>query len=676
MVVVKTVLFVPEAGAAEGVDGIDDGDKVFEEFGGNVFVGGIVGGEFERDGEHGGAVEGHPGGAIGLFEAASIAAGEGLGAVEHANVVEAEEAAGEEVAAGDVFAIDPPGEVEHEFVKGALEEGDVALAFGGGHFVDAPDGPGVDGGVDIGEGKFVGGDLAVGVHVPFAEEKFELVFGEGAVDFGQGDHVKGQVPGGEPGIFPLVGHGDDIARVEVGPVGVARVGVAVGWGNLAGVALAPVVDDVVIKLLGPEEAGVGLAGDVARFGGVAGEAVFVEGVGLGEASGEGGVAVDEGGGEDEGIVGEAEADGGAAAGGDVEAVEEGCFGAILFGVSGGGVALDEGAVEGVFGEGGFIGMLIECLEVGVIFGEEEFGRSGGGFFGGGWAGGFGGEVHGAEGGVLGFDDAGTALEEGGAAGGFFVFGAPGPGVAEPKGGQEGDGCGGGTAIVDGDADENVVGVGFGVFRENVEVAGVVKDAGVGEFEFRVGAGAAAVFFDQAGVGEFGLRVFVEGLHVGVGGGAIEVVVIFFDIFAVVAFVAGEAEEAFLEDGVLVIPEGEGEAEAAFAVGNAQEAVFAPAVGAGAGVIVGEVTPAIAVGGIIFADGGPLALGEVGAPAFPVVLAEGVLVEAEVFESGCGHGGGSEVKGIVGDVGWRGKERGRERGRRWVVTEFFWAYALT
>ena len=67
VVVVEAILFVPEAGAAEGVGGIHDGDEVLEEFGGYVFVGGVVGGEFNGDGEHGGAVEGHPGGAVGLF---------------------------------------------------------------------------------------------------------------------------------------------------------------------------------------------------------------------------------------------------------------------------------------------------------------------------------------------------------------------------------------------------------------------------------------------------------------------------------------------------------------------------------------------------------------------------------------------------------------------------------
>ena len=138
-----------------------------------------------------------------------------------------------------------------------------------------------------------------------------MVFGEGAIHFGEGDHVEGEIPGGEPGVFPFVGHGDDITGVEVAPVGVAGIGVARRRWDLAGVALAPVVDDVVIELLGPEESGVGLAGDVAWFLGVVGQAMIVKGVGFGDAVGKCGVAIDEGGGEDEGIVGEAEADGGA-----------------------------------------------------------------------------------------------------------------------------------------------------------------------------------------------------------------------------------------------------------------------------------------------------------------------------------------------------------------------------
>ena len=49
-------------------------------------------------------------------------------AVEHADVVEAEEAALEDVAALGVLAVDPPGEVEQQLVEDALEEREVAAS--------------------------------------------------------------------------------------------------------------------------------------------------------------------------------------------------------------------------------------------------------------------------------------------------------------------------------------------------------------------------------------------------------------------------------------------------------------------------------------------------------------------------------------------------------------------
>ena len=52
--------------------------------------------------------------------------GQRRAAVEHADVVEAEEAALEDVAALRVLAVHPPGEVEHQLVEDALEEREVA----------------------------------------------------------------------------------------------------------------------------------------------------------------------------------------------------------------------------------------------------------------------------------------------------------------------------------------------------------------------------------------------------------------------------------------------------------------------------------------------------------------------------------------------------------------------
>jgi hypothetical protein len=70
-------------------------------------------------------------------------------------------------------------------------------------------------------------------------------------------------------------------------------------------------------------------------------------------------------------------------------------------------------------------------------------------------------------------------------------------------------------------------------------------------------------------------------------GGVEVVVALLDVLAVVALGPGEPEQPLLEDGVGGVPEREGEAEPALAVGDAEEAVLAPAVAAGAGVVVGR-----------------------------------------------------------------------------------------
>ena len=48
--------------------------------------------------------------------------GQRLRAVEDADVVQAKEAAGEEIVALGVLAIDPPGEIEQQLLESALEE--------------------------------------------------------------------------------------------------------------------------------------------------------------------------------------------------------------------------------------------------------------------------------------------------------------------------------------------------------------------------------------------------------------------------------------------------------------------------------------------------------------------------------------------------------------------------
>ena len=74
--------------------------------------------------------------------------------------------------------------------------------------------------VDIAEVPLVGRDLAVGVHVLFADREIELLLGEVGIDQ-QSDSVEGQVPRRVPRVFPLVRHGDDVTVEHVEPLAVA-----------------------------------------------------------------------------------------------------------------------------------------------------------------------------------------------------------------------------------------------------------------------------------------------------------------------------------------------------------------------------------------------------------------------------------------------------------------------
>ena len=195
-------------------------------------------------------------------------------------------------------------------------------------------------------------------------------------------------------------------------------------------------------------------------------------------------------------------------------------------------------------------------------------------------------------------------------------GAPAPGVAEPEVGEDVQRRGVGASIVGLDLDAEVFRCRLGVLDEDVEIAVLFEDARIEQLEFEVMRAASAVLLHEPTVGEFPLRVLVEELHVRVRRRIVEVEVIFLDVLAVIALRRRQAEEAFLEDRVLAVPEGGGEAEELIAVADAGDAVLAPAVGLAAGEVVGEVAPGVAVGGIVLADGRPCAVADVGPPPPP------------------------------------------------------------
>ncbi len=189
--------------------------------------------------------------------------GQRLAAIEDADVIEPEKAAGKDVLAARVFAIDPPGEVDQQFLKRAGQEHLVALLRRTGRFVDLPHAPGMHRRIDVAEMPFVGGDLAAGMHVPFAQEQDHLFLGKVGIQAGHRHHVKGQVPGGVPGILPLVGHRDHVAIEQVPPIAVASFLSRRTGRHAVGIAVEPGVDGVVIELFRPQQSCVGLPHDLA-----------------------------------------------------------------------------------------------------------------------------------------------------------------------------------------------------------------------------------------------------------------------------------------------------------------------------------------------------------------------------------------------------------------------------
>ena len=137
---------------------------MLDELGDHVLAGGVVGGEFHGKLGHVLAEQRHPRRAVRLLQVAP--GGQRCAAVEYADVVEAEEAALEQVLAEPVLTVRPPGKIQQQLVEGRLEKINIGLASQGLLGAMEEQGcPGMDRRVHVAEVPFVGGDLVAGVQV-------------------------------------------------------------------------------------------------------------------------------------------------------------------------------------------------------------------------------------------------------------------------------------------------------------------------------------------------------------------------------------------------------------------------------------------------------------------------------------------------------------------------------
>ncbi|MGC4089204.1 MAG: hypothetical protein QM756_15230 [Polyangiaceae bacterium] len=311
------------------------------------------------------------------------------------------------------------------------------------------------------------------------------------------------------------------------------------------------------------------------------------------------------------------------------------LGTLLVRVRGGALAVHHVAVEGVFGVRRGSGDAEQALTVGLVLGEQELPSVSTRVEG---------EHHIAERSVRHRYASFGAREQLRPLTVAFAAAPPRPRIAKPQRRQHVQACLVAPRVLDRDADQNVFGPRLGVLRDHVEVLSVVERPAVGDLELRLLLAARAIFFHQARVGKLSARILVQRLQVRRRRRSVQVVVELLDVLTVIAFRPGQAEQALLQDGVAFVPQREREAQARLAVTNAEQAIFAPAVGAAARLIVGEVVPALAVRGVVFTHRAPLALGKVRAPALPILDAPGVLTQALAL--GGLHMGARRRRGIV------------------------------
>src|ERR1700720_2663026 len=135
--------------------------------------------------------------------------------------------------------------------------------------------------IQIRELPLVSRNLTVRMLKLFKQQEPQLLLRELRINERERDAMKGQIPGGEPRILPLVRHRQHAHRVQVQPTRVATAAARLRRRPVGIVAVEPNVDVIKIDLLTPEHAGESLPLNATLvFAGVGGMNGIVELVGL------------------------------------------------------------------------------------------------------------------------------------------------------------------------------------------------------------------------------------------------------------------------------------------------------------------------------------------------------------------------------------------------------------
>ena len=111
---------------------------------------------------------------------------------------------------------------------------------------------------------------------------------------------------------------------------------------------------------------------------------------------------------------------------------------------------------------------------------------------------------------------------------------------------------------------------------------------------------------------------------------VQVEVAFLYVLTVIAFRSAESEEPLFKKRIAAVPHGHSETDELMPVAEASDAILIPAIRTRPRLIVGEITPGIALGAVVLANRTPRPFAQVRSPTLPVDFAILVFDEAFVF----------------------------------------------
>eukprot|EP00659_Diplonema_papillatum_P003495 gene3494-biopygen3434 len=598
-VIEKLILLIPQAVSAivNAVDRPGDVQEVLKELHRDIHIHDIALGQLQTDTHQVQRVRRNPRCAVRLVQL--ITRRQISRAIEQRNVVQPKKSALEQVAALGVLTVNPPGKIQQQLVEDPLQEIHVAHAIQRlVLLIHPPTGPGMHRRVGVVKTPLVGRQLTVGVHEAVFHQQQQLLLGVTGVDQGNGHRLEPLVPGGIPRIFPGVGHRENVEIRQVPPMGIADMQTLGRRRGLGRIAVEPLIHVEVVQLLGPQQPRQSLALHVACV--FIGDVLLqrrVEIISLLTAFFEQLARID----PRRLRRGEAQVQGFAFLARQFQDETRGHFRARIpanrrF------QARSHIVVDPVL-ERPRRRLPVQPGVVGFVLAEQPF------------------HPVLAPGTEVAIEQLMVPRHH------LFALQAqlgpgrivgPTPVVARPQVRQHLQACGLVRTVVHGNAHEHIIGLVLGVFDGDIAIAVVFENPGIEDLVFGISKATAGVLGDQVIVGKGRVRVFVEHAHVGMARHAIDEKVQFLDVFAVVALGVVQAEQAFLDDRVALVPQRQAQAPALGLVAEARQAILAPAVGAAAGMFVGEVAPGIAVGAVVFAHRAPLPLAQVGAPVTPAL----------------------------------------------------------